>query len=308
MPGLAFVFPGQGAQRPGMGKELAANYAEAARIYDQADEIVGYKLSALCFEGPAEQLNKTEFAQPALLTTSLAILEVVKKHGLSPVMMAGLSLGEYTALVATGAMSLQQALPLVQHRALFMQTAVPDGKGAMAAVLGLEADQVTEICQRAKGMVDIANYNCPGQLVISGETEAVNEAGASLKKIGGRVVPLAVSVPSHSQLMRDAAIKLQPELHSVDWQEPSVPVVSNVNAQANPRKDFADLLEKQLFSPVLWEQSIRYMLNQVDYFVEIGPGSTLSGLIKKIDRSRLLGHIEDIPSLNKVIAEANHHE
>lgn len=308
MPRLAFVFPGQGAQRPGMGKELAANYAEAARIYDQADEIAGYKLSALCFEGPAEQLNRTEFAQPALLTTSLAILEVVKKHVLSPVMMAGLSLGEYTALVAAGAMSLQEALPLVQHRALFMQAAVPDGKGAMAAVLGLEADQVTEICQHTNGMVDIANYNCPGQLVISGETEAVNEAGSSLKNMGGKVIPLAVSVPSHSQLMRDAAFKLQPELHSVDWQEPSVPVVSNVNAQANPRGDFAALLEKQLFSPVRWEQSIRYMLNQVDYFIEIGPGSTLSGLIKKIDRSRLLGHIEDISSLNKVIAEASHHE
>jgi len=303
MPRLAFVFPGQGAQHPGMGKEFAENYAEAALVYDQADEIVGYKLSTLCFEGPAEQLNRTEFAQPALLVSSLAILEVVKKHVLSPVIMAGLSLGEYTALVASGAMNLQEALPLVQHRALFMQAAVPDGKGAMAAVLGLEADQVNEICQKTNGIVDIANYNCPGQLVISGEKEAVNEAGTALKKIGGRVIPLAVSVPSHSQLMQDAACKLQPELHSIDWQEPSIPVVSNVNAQANPRQDFAGLLVKQLYSPVLWEQSIRYMLNQVDYFVEIGPGSTLSGLIKKIDRSRLLGHIEDIPSLNKVIAE-----
>jgi [acyl-carrier-protein] S-malonyltransferase len=223
-------------------------------------------------------------------------------------MLAGLSLGEYTALVASGAISLQEALPLVQHRALFMQGAVPDGKGAMAAVIGLEADQVNDICQNTRGIVDIANYNCPGQLVISGEKEAVNEAAAIFKRMGGRVIALAVSVPSHSELMRNAAYRLLPELQCVNWQEPSVPVVSNVNAQANSCQEFAHLLKKQLFSPVLWEQSIRYMLNQVDYFVEIGPGSTLSGLIKKIDRPRLLGQIEDIHSLNKLLAEASHHE
>lgn len=303
MARLAFVFPGQGAQYPGMGKELAENFPEAARVYDQADAIAGYQLSTLCFEGPAEQLNRTEFAQPALLTSSLAILEVVRKHGLTPVMMAGLSLGEYTALVASGAISMQEALPLVQLRARLMQDAVPNGKGAMAAILGVDAAQVITVCQEINGIVDIANYNCPGQLVISGEKEAVSQAGSSLKNMGGRVIPLAVSVPSHSQLMKDAAIKLQPYLCSANWQEPSVPVVSNVNAQSNTCNGFADLLVKQLFSPVLWEQSIRYMLNQVDYFIEIGPGSTLSGLIKKIDRSRLLGQIEDMRSLNKVIAE-----
>lgn len=225
MPRLALVFPGQGAQHPGMGKELADNYAEAAQVYAQADAIVGYKLSTLCFEGPAEQLNKTEFAQPALLTSSLAIFEVVKKHGLSPVIMAGLSLGEYTALVVSGSISLQEALPLVQHRARLMQAAVPVGQGAMAAILGLEAAQVTAVCQEVNGIVDIANYNCPGQLVISGEKDAVGKAGTLLKSIGGRVIPLAVSVPSHSRLMHDAAVKLQPYLSNVNWQEPSGPVV-----------------------------------------------------------------------------------
>lgn len=303
MPRLAFVFPGQGAQRPGMGKEIADKYTEAAQFYAQADAVIGYSLSALCFDGPAEQLNKTEFAQPALLTTSLAILEVVKKHGLVPVMMAGLSLGEYTALAASGSISLQEALPLVQLRARLMQEAVPAGEGAMAAIMGLEAEQVNSTCQQVQGIVDIANYNCPGQLVISGEKAAVDEAGALLKNSGARVIPLAVTVPSHSQLMREAAVKLQPHLSSTNWQEPSVPVVSNVNANINVCQDFPDLLVKQLFSPVLFEQSIRHMAAKVDYFIEIGPGSTLSGLIKKIDRPRCLGQIEDLRSLEKILLE-----
>lgn len=300
---LAFVFPGQGAQHPGMGKELAQNYTAAAQIFEQADAILGYKLSDICFYGPAEQLNMTEFAQPALLTTGLAIMAVAKNHGLNPVMMAGLSLGEYTALAAAGSISLQEVLPLVQSRARLMQEAVPEGKGAMAAILGMGAEMVENACQKANGLVDIANYNCPGQLVISGEKEAVSEAGQILKSNGARVVPLAVSVPSHSRLMREAAAKLEPQLKAANWQEPTTPVVSNVNAQINSCKDFPGLLEKQLFSPVLWEQSVRYMLNQVDYFIEIGPGSTLSGLIKKIDRSRLLGQIEDLQSLEKVMLE-----
>lgn len=303
MPGLAFVFPGQGAQRPGMGKEIAANYTEAARVYDQADAIIGYKLSELCFNGPAELLNKTEFAQPALLITSLAILEVVKKHGLVPVMTAGLSLGEYTALVAAGSISMQEALPLVQLRARLMQEAVPEGQGAMAAIMGLKAEQVDAACKQIQGIAAIANYNCPGQLVISGEKAAVDEVGTALKNIGGRVIPLAVTVPSHSQLMREAAVKLQPRLTEINWQEPEVPVVSNVNAKSNSCHDFAELLCKQLFSPVLWEQSIRHMAAQVDCFIEIGPGSTLSGLIKKIDRSRCLGQVEDLRSLEKILLE-----
>ncbi|MEN6327410.1 MAG: ACP S-malonyltransferase [Syntrophomonas sp.] len=298
---LAFVFPGQGAQYAGMGRELTENFAEAAAVFSQADQIAGYKLSELCFTGPAEQLNKTEFAQPALLATSLAAYEVVKKHGIKASMMAGLSLGEYSALVAGGALSLAEALPLVQTRGRLMQEAVPPGEGAMAAVVGLEPEQVKEACLQTGGQVAIANYNCPGQLVISGAREAVMNAIANIKANGGRAVPLAISVPSHSTLMSEAAARLEPHLAGINWQEPAVPVVSNVNARENSATQFTALLVQQLFSPVLWEQSVRYMMEKVDYFIEIGPGSTLSGLIKKIDRNRVLGQVENLQSLTKML-------
>ncbi len=297
---LAFLFPGQGSQYPGMGKEIAGTYPEAAGIFHQADEILGCKLSEICFEGPAEVLNQTEYAQPALLTCSLATLEVVKTVGLEAEMLAGLSLGEYTALVAAGALTFEDTLPLVQFRGRLMQEAVPPGKGAMAAVLGLDAEKVDEICAQTEGYVAVANYNCPAQLVISGEKEAVDKAGARLKDAGARVVPLAVSVPSHCQLMYDASIQLKSRLDKLNWREPEKPVVSNVNARENPAGAAAELLVRQLYSPVRWEQSVRYMLNRVDYFVEIGPGSSLSGLVKRIDRDRILGHVEDLKTLEKV--------
>lgn len=303
MPRLAFVFPGQGAQYKGMGKDFADNFKEAARIFQVADDLAGYKLSSICFEGPEEKLNQTEFAQPALLVTSLAILEVVKKHGITPIMMAGLSLGEYTALVAAHALTFEEALALVQRRARLMQEAVPAGKGAMAAVLGFDTEKVEKICQETAGVVDIANYNCPGQVVISGEKTAVQDACNVLKDAGARVKLLEVSVPSHSPLMKDAAKKIRPYLEQAEWRESLVDVISNVNARENGASAFGDLLTSQLFSPVLWEQSVRYMMEKVDYFVEIGPGTTLSGLIRRIDRSRLLGHVEDIESLQKVIQE-----
>lgn len=301
MPRLAFIFPGQGAQYPGMGKELAENYEEAGRVFQQANDIIGYDLSKLCFEGPEEQLNRTEFAQPALLTASLAAFEVLKKHGLSAVVMAGLSLGEYSALVASGALKLEQALPLVQIRARLMQDAVPVGMGAMAAVLGLDADMVENACSQAEGTVAVANYNCPGQLVISGQKQAVEAASILIKERGGRVVPLAISVPSHSQLMYEAALKLKPHLEEAKWQEPEVQVISNVNARENKASQFPDLLVKQLFSPVLWEQSVRYMMEKADYFIEVGPGSSLSGLVKKIDRNRVIGQVNDLKSLQKTM-------
>ncbi|MDD2619164.1 MAG: ACP S-malonyltransferase [Syntrophomonadaceae bacterium] len=300
-PRLAFVFPGQGAQYAGMGKELAENYEAAAMVYAQADEIAGYKLSDLCFADPEEQLNATEYAQPALLATSMAAYEVIKQHGIKPAMMAGLSLGEYSALVASGALTFTEALPLVQTRARFMQEAVPPGQGAMAAVMGIDSDRVKEACLQTGGNVAIANYNCPGQLVISGAREAVLSAINIIKADGGRAILLAISVPSHSTLMSAAAAKLEPYLNSIAWQEPEVPVISNVNARENGAAQFSELLAQQLFSPVLWEQSVRYMMAKVDYFIEIGPGSTLSGLIKKIDRNRILGQAENIKSLEKIL-------
>lgn len=300
MPKIGLVFPGQGAQYVGMGKDLAENFAEAALLYKKADEIAGYELSTLCFQDPDKLLNKTEFAQPALLTTSLAIYEVVKKRGITPVVLAGLSLGEYTALVASGCMDFEEALPLVQVRGHLMQAAVSPDKGAMAAVMGLDDKLVEEICNRVEGIVSVANYNAPGQVVISGEKEAVKAATEILKEARGRVRLLAVSVPSHSRLMYSAAMQFKPYLEKVKFRKPSIDVVSNVNAQDNEPTELEDLLVKQLFSPVLWQQSIRYMMDKVDYFIEIGPGSTLTGLIKRVDKSCAIGHIDDVKTLEKV--------
>lgn len=303
MSRLAFVFPGQGAQYPGMGQELAMNYPEAAAIFDQADQISPYPVSELCFAGPAERLNSTEFAQPALLTASLAILAAVKEQGIKPDLVAGLSLGEYTALVAAGYISFAEALPLVQERGRLMQEAVPRGKGAMAAVLGLEYELVAGVCRQAGGIVDIANLNCPGQVVISGERDAVTRATDLLRERGARVRLLDVSVPSHSRLMTSAARKLQEHLDKLDWKAANPPVISNVTARTYRPEETGDLLVQQLYSPVQWEASIRYMAEKVDYFIEIGPGTTLSGLIKRIAPGHLLGNVQDIKSLQKIIRE-----
>ncbi len=301
MPAIAYVFPGQGAQQVGMGKDLYDNFPESARIFRIADEWIGYQLSSLCFEGPQDTLNQTVYAQPALLVAGLAAYEAIKQMGFLPTMMAGLSLGEYTALTAAGAISLEQVLPLVGKRAVLMQEAVPLGQGAMAAVFGLKPELIKDLCGQEAGAVDIANYNCPGQLVISGDTQAVKSVRNRLQEAGARVIPLRVSVPAHSPLLYDAALKLRPWLEQVEWQEARVPVVSNVNARENRAQDLPELLQAQVCSPVLWEQSIRYMMEKVDYFIELGPGSTLSGLIKKIDRNRVLGQVHDLKSLEKTV-------
>jgi len=305
---MAFVFPGQGSQYIGMGKEMADSYEEAARVFDLADQICGYKLSTLCFEGPQAQLDQTIYSQPAIMVTSLACLAAARKNGLSAQLMAGLSLGEYTALTAAGAMTLEQSLPLVMTRARLMQEAVPIGKGAMAAVIGSETDLVERICDQVEGTVMVANYNCPGQLVISGERGSVEEASSLLKNAGARTMMLPISVPSHSPLLEECARKFAAEVARVQFSEPIVDVISNVNARENRAGDFPELLVKQLHSPVLWEQSVRYMLNKVDYFIEIGPGSSLSGLIKKIDRSRILGRIEDNKTLPKLMEKVKEYE
>jgi [acyl-carrier-protein] S-malonyltransferase len=303
MPALAFVFPGQGAQYTGMGREMAEKYPEAAEVFDRADRISSYKISDLCFYGPAAKLNQTEFAQPALLVTSLALLAVVKKQGIYPNLLAGLSLGEYTALTASGSIDLEDVLPLVQTRAGLMQAAVSPGEGAMAAVLGLDYEILDRVCRETEGIVDIANLNCPGQMVISGAREAVLRAGDILRAQGGKVKILEVSVPSHSRLMKPAADKLQEHLQRLQWHNPTPGVISNVNGQEHSPERIGDLLVQQLYSPVQWEASVRYMAEKVDYFIEIGPGRTLSGLIKRIAPSRLLGNVEDSKSLAKVIEE-----
>lgn len=302
---LAFVFPGQGSQYVGMGQEVAAAYAAAEEIFTRADQICGYHISNLCFEGPQEMLNQTRYAQPALLVTGLACLAAARANGLSAVCMSGLSLGEYTALVGAGALPLEKALPLVMRRAELMQDAVPLGKGAMAAIIGLDDGAVEEICRQQAGSVTVANYNCPGQLVISGERAAVEAAAAQLKEKGAKTMMLAVSVPSHSPLMKGCAEEFARVIAGVEFDQPAVPVISNVTAQPHDVAGIPRLLAEQLYSPVRWEQSVRYMMTMVDYFVEVGPGSSLSGLIKKIDKSRILGQIDNIKSLNKLMEKVN---
>ena len=301
MPTIAFVFPGQGAQQVGMGKDLYDNFPEAARIFQLADAWAGYELSSLCFEGPAETLNQTVYAQPALLVAGLAAYEAIKQMGVVPTVMAGLSLGEYTALTAAGAISLEQVLPLIGKRAALMQEAVPLGQGAMAAVFGLTSEKIKDLCEKETGLVDIANYNCPGQIVISGSTQAVENVSGQLREAGARVIPLTVSVPDLSPLLYIAALKLRPWLERIEWKPPRVPVVSNVNARENRAQDLSEILQQQVYSPVRWEQSVRYMMEKADYFIELGPGSTLSGLIKKIDKNRVLGPVSDLKTLEKTM-------
>ena len=301
MPTIAFVFPGQGAQQVGMGKDLYDNFPEAARIFQLADAWAGYELSSLCFEGPAETLNQTVYAQPALLVAGLAAYEAIKQMGVVPTVMAGLSLGEYTALTAAGAISLEQVLPLIGKRAALMQEAVPLGQGAMAAVFGLTSEKIKDLCEKETGLVDIANYNCPGQIVISGSTQAVENVSGQLREAGARVIPLTVSVPDLSPLLYNAALKLRPWLERIEWKPPRVPVVSNVNARENRAQDLSEILQQQVYSPVRWEQSVRYMMEKADYFIELGPGSTLSGLIKKIDKNRVLGPVSDLKTLEKTM-------
>jgi len=303
MPRLAVIFPGQGAQYIGMGRELVKEFSSARDIFNRADEALGIKLSSLCFTGEQADLDRTEITQPAVLTHSIAVWEVLREIGIKAEMAAGLSLGEYSALVAAGVIDFENAVRLVARRARIMQEAVPEGQGLMAAVLGLGTEVVEEACREAgsAGVVGIANYNCPGQMVISGEKAAVLKAGDILKEAGGRFIPLTVSVPSHSGLMREAADILGNEIRSIKWGPMNFPVVSNVTAREYNREEVEQELARQLYLPVRWQQSIEYMATRVDYFVEAGPGKTLSGLVKKISRHQLLGNVEDPSSLKQVM-------
>ncbi|MGE5629715.1 MAG: ACP S-malonyltransferase [Caulobacteraceae bacterium] len=306
MSKIACIFPGQGAQYPGMGKSIADNYKEAMRIFDLASERLGIDMKKLCFEGDEEELKKTENTQPSILTTSIAMLEVLKLNGIKPHVTAGLSLGEYSALVASNAIKFEDAVALVKKRGKYMQEAVPAGEGTMAAIMGLERESVLEGLEMASGygVVEAANFNCPGQIVIAGHTKAVEHACTILKEKGAkRAMILPVSAPFHSSLLKPAGEKLAKELDKVEIRDNELPVISNVNAQViMNRYEIKKCLIEQVSSSVLWEDSIRHMLEMgVDIFIEVGPGRTLSAFVKKIDKSLSVYNVEDMESLENTI-------
>ena len=304
---IAFVFPGQGSQYVGMGKELCEHFEIARETFAEASAALGYDLAALCFNGPAEEMNKTFRTQPCILTTSLAMQKVLLSKGVEPAVVAGHSLGEYSALAAAGMLSIKDAVRLTESRGRFMQEAVPEGKGLMAAILGLERDKVDQICESLKsGYAAPANYNCPGQIVIAGEKPAVEEAVDLCKGAGAkRAVLLAVSVPSHCRLMEAASKKLAELLDAVELKEPVVPIVNNADAAfLTAIEDVKPSLIRQLSSPLLWEDSVSAIVSSgISTFIEVGPGKVLSGLIKRIDPSAKILNVEDLKSLEKTLSE-----
>ncbi|NLC44494.1 MAG: ACP S-malonyltransferase [Clostridiales bacterium] len=303
---IAFIFPGQGAQYIGMGKELYDNFNIVKNIFDKTDEILIENFVNLVFNGNDEDIKKTENTQPAILMVSTAISQLLMSEGIMPTMTAGLSLGEYSALVAANSISYEDALPLVRKRGQLMNEAVPSGKGAMAAVLGLAEDKLLLCCEEASehGTVSIANYNCPGQLVLSGDRSAVEKASELAKKAGAkRVVPLPVSGPFHSPLLKPAGDALAELLKNIGIKTPQVPVVSNVSAKPSGCvEEIRELLAKQVSNSVRWEDCIRYMIAQgVDTFLELGPGKALSGFLRKIDNTVNTYNVEDLASLENVL-------
>ena len=288
---VAFVFPGQGAQFVGMGKDFYDNFPVAKETFDIADESLGFSLSKMCFEGPDEELIKTENTQPAILATSIAIYKALEERGVDFDYTAGLSLGEYTALVSAKALEFEEALPLVQKRGKLMQETVPLGKGGMAAIMGLEQEKVREAIEKANsfGIVEIANYNSPGQIVISGEVGALKLAAEEAKNLGAKkVVFLPVSAPFHSSLLKPAGEKLKEELKKVKINNLEKTVVTNVDAKPiYDKNEVFSSLVRQVSNSVLWCDSVNTMLdNGVDTFVEIGPGKSLTGFVKRTAKAR----------------------
>ncbi len=283
----ALVFPGQGSQHPGMGKKLAQEFGVARQTFEEASDALSMNLEKLCFEGTEAELALTANTQPAVLLVSIAAQRVLQNEfGVEPGFLAGHSLGEYTALVAAGAMSFRDALLAVRKRGTFMQEAVPEGKGAMAAVFGMEAEALEEICiEAAEGDVLLpANFNAPGQIVISGHASAVDRALPLIKEKGGKAKKLKVSAPFHSELMEPAAERMAEVLAQISYSELASPVISNVEASPYPSRDaIPDILTRQITSPVRWSESVNYMFEQgCTLFLEIGPGKVLAGLIKRI--------------------------
>jgi [acyl-carrier-protein] S-malonyltransferase len=304
----AFVFPGQGSQAVGMGKKLAERYPTARRVFEEADEVLGYKLSQVCFSGPEEKLCLTEITQPAILTVSMASFRVLRECGTAPDFVAGHSLGEYSAHVAAGTMSFADAVRTVRNRGKYMQEAVPVGIGAMAAILGMELEKVAQVCaEAAQGEVcEAANVNSPEQIVIAGHTGAVERATKLAEERGAKKAKiLPVSAPFHSSLMKPAQDRLAADLNALTLNPLSIPVVSNVDAQVvTSGEEARDALVRQVTGSVKWEQSMRLLISrQVQRFVEVGPGKVLWGLMRQIDRRPTSLYVADELSLHKTLEQ-----
>ena len=303
----AFVFPGQGSQYVGMGKDLWEKFDQVKRLYEEASETLGYDVKELSFNGPQEELSKTFRTQPCILTASIAAYKVLSSQGVTAYVMAGHSLGEYSALVAAGVISFKDAVLLTEKRGMFMQEAVPEGQGLMAAIIGLDRQKVDDICLSVEtGYVSPANYNSPGQIVIAGEKQAVEDAMKMAKHAGAkRVLALAVSAPSHCTLMVEASNRLAELLNTLEIKNPDVPIVNNADAIfLTSAERIKTSLVNQLNSPLLWEDSVRNMVETgIDTFIEVGPGKVLSGLIKRIEPSVKLYNVEDSASLKRTLEE-----
>lgn len=303
----AVIFPGQGAQYVGMAKDFYDSFEDSKKVFDEADDVLDIELKKICFE-ENDDINKTEYTQPAMVAAEVAIYEHLKNAGLKADVFAGLSLGEYSALVAAGAMTLADGIKTVRRRGILMQNEVPLGMGGMAAVIAMDADKIDEICENTPGKVQIANYNCPGQIVISGEAEAVKAASAALAEAGAkRVIPLNVSGPFHSQMLVPAGEKLYDFLQGVDVAEGFAPYYCNADAEEiTDAAKVKELLKRQVYSSVRWQQTIENMIaDGVDTFIEVGPGKTLTGFMKKINRevkSINIATVDDLAKLEELNA------
>ena len=304
---IGFIFPGQGSQVVGMCKDIHDKFPIAKRTFQEADEALGFSISNLCFEGPEDQLRLTFNTQPAILTASIAISRVLATYDINPMIVAGHSLGEYSALVAAEAISFADAVRTVRKRGQFMQEAVPVGKGSMAAIMGLDDIQIVKVCQELEqqgAAVQAVNFNCPGQVVIAGETQAVTDATVKLKEIGAkRAVILPVSAPFHSSLMLPAGVRLREVLESITISNPKIPVVANVSADiVTEGKDIVNLLTAQAAKPVRWVECVQQMQSEgVRVFLEAGPGRVLAGFSKKIAKDIPVINVENIATLEKAL-------